>query len=149
MRLRVVALVTSVALWGTSLAPAAEDRGYVVVVAASNAATSMKRQELARLFLKKTSRWSDGHEVVPVDLSVGSRARAAFTRGVLSVEGMGQISAVQDFWLQQVYSGRSTPPVVKPTDADVIAFVAATPGAIGYVGAAPTAGTVKVLTIQD
>ena len=66
--------------------------------------------------------------MVPVDQSAGSPVRSAFTRAVLSVEGMGQISAVQNFWLQQVYSGRSTPPPVKATDAEILAFVAANPG---------------------
>ena len=84
-----------------------------------------------------------------MDQSAGSPVRSAFTRTVLSVEGMGKISAVQNFWLQQVYSGQSTPPPVKPADGDVIAFVTANPGAIGYVGAAPAAGTVKVLAIKD
>jgi ABC-type phosphate transport system substrate-binding protein len=86
---------------------------------------------------------------MPVDQSAGSQVRSAFTRAVLSVEGMGQISAVQNFWLQQVYSGRNTPPLVKAADADVLAFVAGTPGAVGYVGALPAAGGVKVLTITD
>ncbi|HEV7501256.1 MAG TPA: hypothetical protein VGQ33_14680 [Vicinamibacteria bacterium] len=147
MRIAVAALLMSVVLGNTG-APAADD-GFVVIVGAANPATSIRRQELARLFLKKTSRWSDGHGVMPVDQSAGSQVRSAFTRAVLSVEGMGQISAVQNFWLQQVYSGRNTPPLVKAADADVLAFVAGTPGAVGYVGALPAAGGVKVLTITD
>ena len=76
--------------------------------------------------------------------------RSAFTRTVLSVEGMGKISAVQSFWLQQVYSGQSTPPPVKPADADVIAYVTREiPALSGTSGAAPAAGTVKVLAIKD
>ena len=148
MRIAVAALLMSAAL-GIVSSPAADEGSYVVIVAASNPASSIKRQELARLFLKKTGRWGDGRGVTPVDQSAGSPVRNAFTRAVLAVEGMGQISAVQNFWLQQVYSGRSTPPPVKATDADVIAFVASTPGAIGYVGAAPSAGGVKVLTVTD
>ena len=148
MRLAVAALVTS-ALLGSNIAPADDDRTFVVVVGADNPVASLKRAELARLFLRKTSRWSDGREVRPVDQSAGSPVRSAFTRTVLSVEGMGKISAVQNFWLQQVYSGQSTPPPVKPADGDVIAFVTANPGAIGYVGAAPAVGTVKVLAIKD
>jgi ABC-type phosphate transport system substrate-binding protein len=148
MRIAVAALLLSAAL-GTVSSPAADDGTFVVIVAASNRASSIKRQELARFFLKKTGRWNDGQGVIPVDLSAGSPVRSAFTRAVLSVEGMGQISAVQNFWLQQVYSGRNTPPPVKATDADVLAFVAANPGAIGYVGAAPAAGGVKVLTVTE
>jgi ABC-type phosphate transport system substrate-binding protein len=148
MRIAVAALLMSAAL-GVGGAPAADEGSFVVIVAASNPASSIKRQELARIFLKKTGRWSDGRGVVPVDLSAGSPVRSAFTRAVLSVEGMGQISAVQNFWLQQVYSGRSSPPTVKATDAEVLAFVAANPGAIGYIKPVAGAGGVKVLTVTD
>ena len=142
------ALLMSAAL-GVAGSPAADESPYVVIVSANNPASSIKRQELARYFLKKTGRWSDGRGVQPVDQSAGSPVRAAFTHAVLAIEGMGQISAVQNFWLQQVYSGRNTPPPVKATDAEVLAYVAATPGAIGYVGAAPAAGGVKVLTVTE
>ena len=148
MRIAVAALLMSAAL-GVAGSPAADEGSFVVITAAANPASSIKRQELARFFLKKTGRWGDGHGVIPVDQSAGSPVRAAFTRAVLAVEGMGQISAVQNFWLQQVYSGRSTPPTVKASDAEVLAFVASNPGAIGYVGAAPSAGGVKVLTVTD
>jgi ABC-type phosphate transport system substrate-binding protein len=118
MRIAVAALVLS-AVFGNTVSPGAEEAGFVVIVAANNPASSIKRQEVARFFLKKTGRWGDGRGVAPVDQSAGSPVRNAFTRAVLAVEGMGQISAVQNFWLQQVYSGRSTPPPVKATDADV------------------------------
>jgi ABC-type phosphate transport system substrate-binding protein len=149
MRIAVAALLMSAALGAVSPPATDESSAVVVIVAAANPASSIKRQELARFFLKKTGRWSDGHGVIPVDQSAGSPVRSAFTRAVLSAEGMGQISAVQNYWLQQVYSGRSTPPAIKATDAEVLAFVASNPGAIGYVGAAPAAGGVKVLTVTD
>jgi ABC-type phosphate transport system substrate-binding protein len=150
MRTAVAALVMSVVVTlGSAGTRAATEPGFVVIVAADNPVGSVKKQELARYFLKKSGRWADGRGIVPVDQSAGSPVRNAFTKAVLSVEGMGQISAVQSFWLQQVYSGRSTPPAVKATDADVLAFVAATPGAIGYVAAAPSAGGVKVLTVTE
>src|SRR4029453_3675518 len=109
MRIAVAALLMSAAL-GAGGAPAADESSFVVITAASNPPPSIKRQDLARSFLKKTARWGGGRGVVRVDQSAGSPVRAAFTRAVLAVEGMGQISAVQNFWLQQVYSGRSTAP---------------------------------------
>jgi ABC-type phosphate transport system substrate-binding protein len=148
MRIAVAALLMSAAL-GTAAPPAADEKPFVVIVGASNPATTIRRQDLARFFLKKTGRWSDGRGVLPVDQSAGSPVRSAFTKAVLAIEGMGQISAVQSFWLQQVYSGRNTPPPVKATDAEILAFVASTPGAIGYVGAVPSDGGVKVLTVTE
>jgi ABC-type phosphate transport system substrate-binding protein len=146
-RIAVAALLIS-AVSGIAGAPA-EDPAFVVVVAAANPATAIQRQDLARIFLKKTSRWSDGRTAVPVDQSVGTPVRDAFTRSVLAVEGMGQISSVQNFWLQQVYSGRNTPPAVKAGDAEVLAFVEANPGAVGYVSTSPARGSVKILAIRD
>jgi ABC-type phosphate transport system substrate-binding protein len=148
MRIAVAALLMSAAL-GVAGSRAADEPSYVVIVAEGNPVSSIKRQELARFFLKKTGRWSDGHGVIPVDQSAGSPVRAAFTRAVLAVEGMGQISAVQNFWLQQVYSGRSSPPAVKASDPEIVAFVAANPGAIGYVAAASAMRGVKVLTVTE
>ena len=144
-----VAVLSMDAAWATAASPAADEVSFVVVVGADNRATSIKRQELARLFLKRTSRWSDGRGVIPVDQSARSRVRNAFTHAVLSVEGMGQISAVESFWLQQVYSGRNTPPPVKATDAEILSYVTSNPGAIGYVGTAPATDGVKVLTVID
>ncbi|HEX6739511.1 MAG TPA: hypothetical protein VF310_14630 [Vicinamibacteria bacterium] len=111
--------------------------------------TSISRRDLAKIFLRKTSRWQDGREAVPVDQSARSLVRAAFTQGVLRVEGLGQISAVESYWQQQLYSGRNTPPPVKANDSEVLAFVAGNTGAIGYVrGDVPLQG-VKAIPVRD
>jgi ABC-type phosphate transport system substrate-binding protein len=130
-------------LQGAASAPA-----YKVVVSTTNPVTTLTRREAAAIFIKKKTRWEAGGEIAPVDQSGSSLVRAAFTREVLESEGLGRLSAVQTFWQQQVYSGRSTPPVIKATDAEVVAFVAANREAIGYVsGDAATPG-VKLVTIQ-
>jgi ABC-type phosphate transport system substrate-binding protein len=127
---------------------ASQEKDFSVVVARSSPLTSVKRQELAKVFLRKITRWSDGTEAIPVDQSLRVPVRAAFTKAVLSLEGISQISAVESYWLQQVYSGRGSAPVVKPSDAEVIAFVASKPGGVGYVSAQADVSSVKVLKID-
>lgn len=122
---------------------------FQVVVSSSNPANSIKRQDLAQFFLKKKSRWNDGKEVLPVDQTARSAVRGAFTKAVLGAEGMDHLSDVESFWLQQVYSGRGNPPPIKATDADVLAYVQANPGAIGYVSTATPPGSVKVLAVTE
>jgi ABC-type phosphate transport system substrate-binding protein len=118
---------------------------FKIVVSAKNAPASLKRQDVAKLFLKKTTRWPDGQPVVPIDQSSRTPVRTAFTRDVLKVEGLSQMSAVENYWQQVLFSGRGTPPAVKGSDAEVLAFVAATPGAIGYVSSdTDTAGATVV-----
>jgi ABC-type phosphate transport system substrate-binding protein len=122
---------------------------FQVIVSSANPATSIKRQDLAQIFLKKKSRWTDGKEVLPVDQTLRSAVRGAFTKAVLKAEGMGHLSDVESFWLQQVYSGRGNPPPIKASDADVLAFVQANPGAIGYVSTATLPGSLKVLAVTE
>jgi ABC-type phosphate transport system substrate-binding protein len=118
---------------------------FKIVVSAKNPPASIKRQDLARIFLKKTTRWPDGQPLVVVDQSSRTPVRTAFTRDVLKTEGLSQMSAVESYWQQLLFSGRGTPPAIKVSDAEVLAFVSATPGAIGYVsGGADTTGATVV-----
>jgi ABC-type phosphate transport system substrate-binding protein len=131
------------------LAPAPKEQAYVVIVSSKNTATTLSRRELARLFLKKSRRFQDGSEAVPVDQSAQSGARAAFTRDVLKVEGLDKLSSVTTYWQQELYSGRSSPPAVKASDADVVAFVSGNSGGLGYVSPATDLSGVKTLKVEN
>ena len=106
--------------------------GYVVIVNEANGSSGIDAEELGRMFLKKTQKWQSGLDVVPVDLPATSPSRKAFTSDVLG----RSVSAVQAFWQQQVFSGRAVPPAEKSSEDQVVAFVRATPGAVGYVSTA-------------
>lgn len=118
---------------------------FVVVVNESNPATSITRDELSKVFLKKITVWRNKQPVVVVDQGDKSPVRLQFTRSVHRRE----ITSVQSYWQQQIFAGRAVPPQVRATDAEVLAFVAGNPSAVGYVsaGAALPAG-VKALTVQ-
>ena len=129
-KLLLSALLTAAALV-TAPPAGAQARTYVVIVNAANPVSSMSRADLSRLFLKKTERWSNGAAVAPVDLEASSKVRASFTKEILGKS----TASVQSFWQQQIFSGRNVPPVTKPTDDQVIAYVRANANAIGYVAA--------------
>jgi ABC-type phosphate transport system substrate-binding protein len=120
--------------------------GFKVVVNASNPTSALSREELARLFLKKSTSWPGGKAAVPIDQPTSAEARQAFSKGILR-EGTNDVAA---YWNRVIFSGRGTPPSSKPSDAEVIAFVRSNPGAVGYVAANASLGDgVKLLTIQD
>jgi ABC-type phosphate transport system substrate-binding protein len=147
---KALALSFGLLAWTGAVArPAPAEGGFRVIVASGNAVSALRRDELARMFLKKQTRWKDGQEVLPVDQSARSPVRAAFSRSVLAAEGLEKISAVENFWRQQIYSGRGTPPAVKTSDEDVRKFVASTPGAIGYVSQDADLTGVKAVKVQD
>jgi ABC-type phosphate transport system substrate-binding protein len=139
-----------VAWTGTAaVRPAVADGGFRVIVGSTSPVSELKRDEIARIFLKKQTRWKDGKEVSPVDQSARSSVRAAFSREVLAAEGLDKISAVENYWRQQIYSGRGNPPAVKTSDDEVRRFVAATPGAIGYVSEDAELTGVKAVKLEN
>jgi hypothetical protein len=58
------------------------------------------------------------------------------------------VSEVKSYWQQQIFSGRSVPPVEKASDAAVVKFVEATAGAVGYVAPDAPTGGLRVLKVE-
>ncbi|HEX2781843.1 MAG TPA: substrate-binding domain-containing protein [Gemmatimonadaceae bacterium] len=123
----------------------AQSTGYVVVVHQSNPVSSIRRDELSKIFLKKITVWRTKLPVVAVDQSSETRIRAQFTRDVHHRE----VTSVESYWQQQIFAGRAVPPQQRPGDAEVMAFIANNPNAIGYVSAgAQLAPGLKVLSVE-
>ncbi len=139
------ALALVLGLAGSLLAQT-QGAGFKIIVPIANPATKIRRGDAAAFFLKKAQRWGHGPTAAPVDQSMTSPLRARFSDKVL-----GQpIMAVRTYWQQQLFSSALQPPPVKTSDEDVIAFVAADPGAVGYVSESATLpATVKELALID
>jgi ABC-type phosphate transport system substrate-binding protein len=143
LRPRRIVLALAAALLCAPVLPASE--GYRVIVHPEVKGAQIPRASLSSIFLKKAPRWGDGRPVLPVDQSVRSPVRTAFSNDVLQ-QG---IAEVQVYWQRRMSAG-VTPPPVKASDQDVVLFVASTPGAIGYVSAAtPLPDSVKTIEISD
>ena len=128
---------------GLMPAPARAD-GYQVIANASVGAASLAKAQISQMFLKKLGKWPDGKPVVACDQAKSAAIRDAFSK---AVHGRGA-AAIVAFWQQQIFSGADVPPAEKATEAEVIAFVKATPGAIGYVSAGADLGGAKVITVN-
>lgn len=137
-----LSLVATIGVLSSPLAARAQE--FTVIVNASNPVSSLPRDEVAKLFLKKTVSWESGKTVAPVELPPAAKAREAFARTVLNKS----ISQVKSYWQQQIFSGRDVPPPEKQTENDVVAFVRSNPGAIGYVSKGVDIGRgVKALAV--
>ncbi len=142
---RTLAVLLLGTLFAASPPPPAGDLGFELVVNAANPGTMVKKELVASIFTGKATRWSDGKPIAPVDQSAQSTVRARFTREVMN----DSVAAIMTYWTRQMISGGARPPAVKQTDADVIAFVAGNPTAIGYVSAGVTLPpTVKKLRVE-
>ncbi len=138
------AVLARVALVGLSLPAAAQQPGnqpkeFKIIVNADNPVGILTPDDVSRLFLRKTATWYDGQA------NQHAPARAAFLREIHQKNEQ----ALDAFWRQQVFTGKSVPPLVLGSDAEVIDFVRRNPTAVGYVSAGVAVGPeVKVVIIN-
>ena len=139
-RLAAVLLLALAALRPAQATPT----GFRVIVNPANPVGALSGNELSRLFLKKTVSWPTGAPVAAVDQERTSDVRRSFSQKVHARDA----DAIVAHWQTMVFSGRDTPPPVRSTDAAVVEFVRANPGAIGYVSDAADLSGVKVLAVR-
>lgn len=122
----------------------AQAASYKLIVNNSVSVSSLSKKAVSDLFLKKATKWESGAAVTPVDQLDSSNTREGFSKAVHGKTA----AAVKSYWNQQIFSGRDVPPVEKKSDAEVLAFVRSTTGAIGYVSEAASAEGVRVVTVN-
>jgi ABC-type phosphate transport system substrate-binding protein len=126
------------------LAPEVVQADVVVVVSARNPATTLSRNQVADIFLGRSSHFPDGSAAVPVDQSEGSAARDEFYASFT-----GKLAAqLKAHWSKIIFTGRGQPPKDFANGAEVRKFVAAHPNAIGYIEKGKADASVKILEVR-
>ncbi len=128
----VVALPTSVV--------AAEVR---IIANPSIKADAVSSSELKAIFLQEHNSLRDGAHVEPV-LERKGPTHEAFLKEYLRQSD----DSLQDYYRSLVFTGKAAMPKILASDEEVVAYVAKTRGAIGYVGANASVDGVKVLEVS-
>jgi len=115
-----------------------------IIVHPSSPYARVKRVQVDRIYRRVPRFWPDGHEAFPVNAPAGSAIREAFSRRILHASAESLVT----FWNRLYFHGVLPPAVLKSSEA-VRAYVATTPGAIGYIPRDMVDDTVKVLEIDD
>lgn len=137
--------VSAILMWMV-LPGTAAGQDYTVVVNEANTIKDISKQQITRCFMKQTTKWPNGLPVTPVDQAASSAVRESFSNSVLERD----VSAVKSYWQRQIFSGRGVPPPEKASDGEVLAFVRANPGGVGYVASGTDLGSgVKVLIVTS
>jgi ABC-type phosphate transport system substrate-binding protein len=118
--------------------------GDLVVIANPGLPMSqISGDDLRAIFLATKTSLKDGHRVLPVLHKPGS-AMAEF-----SAEYLGKTeAALRTYYRSLVFTGKWSMPVALGSDAEVVAYVAATRGAIGFVKDTAVAQGVKALKVK-
>ncbi len=133
------AVVAALVLGGASPAAWAGDLHITVIVNAANQA-ALDDEAIASLFLGQLRSYpGGGGEVVPVNQPSGSNLAQEFASRYLK-KTPAQLKA---YWAKQVFTGNGRAPKELDGDEAVMGFVAANPGAIGYVESAKLAPGVR------
>ena len=128
-----------------SVPPPARD--YLVIVHPHNPLSSVDRNLLTEIFLKKVSRWPHGEVARPVDLSAGGAGgwvRRNFAKDILQ----RSVEAVRSYWQQLIFAGRNVPPPELDSNDAVVQYVITHPGAVGYVSGTAEIDGAKILRVR-
>lgn len=106
-------------------------------------ADALDKGAVQKIFLGKTSTWDDGTRVV-LSMLKGGDVSDAFLKANVK-KSPKQFST---FWKKAVFSGTGEMPATFATEAELVAFVAETPGAVGYIDDATAHDGVKVIAIN-
>jgi len=114
-----------------------------IIANPSVGASSISVDELKGVFLATKNSLSDGSHVEPV-LEKDGPAHEAFLK-----EYIGKTdSAFETYFRSLVFTGKASMPKTAASDADMVAYVAKTKGAIGYVSAGAATAGVKTLEVK-
>ena len=126
-------------LAGATLASAAD----AVFVTNPSGPDSLSKEEIKNILLGNKTRWDAGGLVKLAVLTQGPTHDA-----VVQEFTARSADQFEKYWKKQVFTGKGSAPDAFKTEADLLAFVAKTPGAFGYVaGGTPPEG-VKTVAVR-
>ncbi|MCC7120335.1 MAG: hypothetical protein IT493_02155 [Gammaproteobacteria bacterium] len=113
-----------------------------MIVAPDHPLVTLDRRELAAIFKRRRRVDAEGAALVPVNLPAPAPLRIAFSRAVFAQDP----ADLDPYWNERYFHGISPPHVVNSIEA-MLRFVAATPGAVGYVPACRADARVRVVLV--
>lgn len=140
MRKRVLPLLILLAITPTAYAAT----GYRLVGHPRVPVSRLSKQAVSQIFMRRTVKWTDGTAIVAIDQSPQSPVRVRFTSSVFGKS----VPAIVSYWRQQIFAGREVPPIEESSEAEVLARLRRTAGAIGYVSEEAAVDGLRVIEVE-
>lgn len=135
-------VLASLLAWSAAPARAAPGQ-LAIIVAPEGAPAALSSAELALVY-RRQKLYLGGQRVQPVNLPAQHPLRRWFSQQLL-----GQTPEEMEGYWRGLYFNGVVPPFVLASEEAVVRFVAATPGAIGYVSACALDRRVRVVLQLD
>jgi ABC-type phosphate transport system substrate-binding protein len=116
-----------------------------VIVHPQSRMTSIKKNDLVQIFLRKISQVTTGESISPRDQAAGD-SKAVFYRHFFD----SSLDEIHDYWIREVYRGGSRPPAWSQTknDVEMRSYIASNPNTIGYIQRSFLNSSVKELSVE-
>jgi ABC-type phosphate transport system substrate-binding protein len=138
-------LLFAIAAFACGVDAAAKAEDVVAVVSAKSAVTTLNANQVADIFLGKTSRFPDGSQAVPIDQVEDSPVRDKFY-AQFTGKSPAQVKA---HWSKIIFTGRGQPPKQAANGIEARKLVADNPNAIGYIDSKLVDASVRVLPLAQ
>jgi ABC-type phosphate transport system substrate-binding protein len=116
----------------------------VVIVSLESPIYSISNERLQGAYLGEGKKWEDDSIIIPVNLIETHPASGLFMEKVLKKTA----ADMKVLWIQQIFSGKGSPPIVMKEDREVKAYVASHKGAIGYIRSSALDSTVRSIPVD-
>lgn len=128
--------------FGLSIPGVASADDIIVIGNRSVPASQLSAKEIQKIYLGKKNNWKNGLKIVFVKLGKGDTTKRFLKNFVKKNPGM-----YNKYWKKKMFTGSGTPPIVFEREKDLVAYVAKTKGAIGYVSSKSYSESVKLLAV--
>jgi len=137
------ALSICLALLTAGIAPQASAQEVKIVAHPDISRSTLSRDEIRQIFLGRKTQWDDGNQRVHFVVLKEGDTHETFVRQFVGKTP----SQFSNYWKKMIFTGKGRAPQSFATPEDVVALVAETAGAVGYVPPETDTPGVKIISI--
>ncbi len=119
----------------------AHSEPIAVIVSANSPVSKLDKEQVANLFLGKSSSFPDGSAAMPIEQTDNTAAHEEFHKQVTEKSA----SQLKSYWSKMIFSGKGTAPKEVSSNAELLKLLASNPAMIGYIDKNAVDKTVKVI----
>lgn len=132
---KTIKMLCLLALLGLGSMSGTASADVVVVTAAGSSAAGLTKEQIADIFLGKST------ALIPIDQAESSPLREEFYSKVTGKSA----AQVKSYWSKMAFTGKGTPPKEFASSAEIKKALASTPNSIGYIEKGAVDGSVKAV----
>ena len=116
-----------------------------VIIIANSASTDrvLTKSDMKRIYLGRKQKWKDGSPIHPAMLK-DSPVHEEFLNDYIEKTS----ASFMLFWKREIVAGTGLPPKSFNTEADLVDYVSATEGAVGYISSDTPHSTLQLITVE-